>query len=259
MYIAFFDSDKNSMGKMRDRLIKYTIVKDMELDVLWFEDITVEKVVKYVSAISIAFISLDCKELSEIGFKIAELNPNCYICYYKTSKCDLFPILHSRPYDFFISECEDNNFIQVLGEIISDYTKSRNVFYHETKRGLLCYPVRNILYLQSDMKYVNIVTSDGKAESIYAKLSEIEEEIYKQGNQDFFVRVHKSYIVNTFNVKGIDKSNHTVKLFSGAEIPISEAYYREALNKFKKAIGSEKLKNNVIYDVSSLKNGKPDF
>lgn len=241
MYIAFFDSDKNSIKTIRDRLIKYTVLNDTELDVLWFEEVSVEKVIKYVSAISIAFISLDCEELSEIGIKIAELNPNCYICYYKSSECDLLPILHSRPYDFFLSEQDEKSFTERLSYIINEYIKSKNVFYHETKRGLWCYPVINILYLQSEMKYVNIITLDGKKESIYAKLSEIEKEINEQGNRDCFVRVHKSYIVNAFHVKGIDKTNHMVHFYSGDDIPISDAYYKEAVNKFKKFTEGEKI------------------
>ena len=91
------------------------------------------------------------------------------------------------------------------------------------------------------MKYVNIVTSDGKKDSIYAKLSQMEENIHEQGNGDYFVRVHKSYIVNSFHIKGIDKTNHTVHLFSGEELPISEACYKDAIRKLKKFHEGEKF------------------
>lgn len=233
MYIAFFDSDKNNTVKIRDWLIRYTITNNTELNVLWFDNTTAEKVSRYVSAVSIAFISLDCSESLEIGLKISQINPDCFICYYKSEKCDLIPVLNSRPYDFFIYDQNENSFIKLLGEAINSYKKSKNAFCYETKRGLWCYPVRNILYLQSDMKYVNIITLKGENGSVYAKLTEIEEEIYEQGNSNCFIRVHKSYIVNAFHIKSINKTNHTVQLFSGEEIPISDAYYKDAINKLK--------------------------
>ncbi len=241
MYIAFFDSDKNSVNKLHSWLVKYTVVFNTELEVLWFENATYEKASKYVSAVSIAFISLDCENLSEIGVKIAESNPNCYICYYKKDKCDLFPMLHSRPYDFFLSQKDEESFIKLLNCIINEYKSSKNVFLHETKRGLWCYPVRSILYLQSDMKYVNIVTGGGKKDSVYAKLSQLEEKINQQDIGDCFVRVHKSYIVNAFHIKKIDKTKHTVHLFSGEELPISEACYKEAVSKIKKFHEGKKI------------------
>lgn len=234
MYIAFFDSDGNSINTIRDRLVKYTVVNNTELDVLWFEDISADKAVKYFSSIGIAFISLDCEELSQIGFEISKTNPDCYICYYKSDDCSLLPLLRSRPYDFFLSGLDEEGFVERLGFIINEYKKSKNVFCHETKRGLWCYPIRDILYLQSDMKYVNIVTSDGKTESVYAKLSEIEQELYEQGNRECFVRVHKSYIVNAVHVRETDKAKHIVRLYSGDELPISDACYKEAINKLKK-------------------------
>lgn len=233
MYIAFFDSDKNNTLKFHDWLVRYTVSNNIELDILWFENASAEKVSRYASAISIAFISLNCPESLETGLKISQINPDCYICYYKSEKCDLIPVLNSRPYDFFIYDQNENSFIKLLGEIINSYIKSKNVFCYETKRGVWCFPIRNILYLQSDMKYVNVITLKGENVSIYVKLAEIEEKMYEQENHNFFIRVHKSYIVNALHIKAINKTNHTVHLFSDEEIPISDAYYKDAVNKLK--------------------------
>ena len=68
-----------------------------------------------------------------------------------------------------------------------------------------------------------------REKQILAKLSEMEPLA-----GDAFVRIHKSYIVNSYYVDCVRKKNHTVELLNGEILPISTANYEATLKKFRK-------------------------
>ena len=73
--------------------------------------------------------------------------------------------------------------------------------------------------------YIDIHTSSGKI-TLRKKISEIEELL----PSEYFVRCHRSYIVNVKYIKSILK-NH-VLLEDGVEIPISRGKYKEIKDAF---------------------------
>ncbi len=84
-------------------------------------------------------------------------------------------------------------------------------------------PVNEIHYLEAADDYVKIVTGEG---SFLKKqtMSYFEEVL----NASFFVRTHRSYMVNMQQITRIDpyeKENHVAVLKSGAKIPVSRAGY----------------------------------
>lgn len=89
---------------------------------------------------------------------------------------------------------------------------------------------RNILYFQSDLRYVNICLVHGENPRILAKLSAIEELA-----GELFVRIHKSYLVNAKHVLWMDKKNHLVLLTNGEQLPISDAQYEKVCEKLRTA------------------------
>ncbi|HVX49495.1 MAG TPA: response regulator [Chitinophagaceae bacterium] len=83
-------------------------------------------------------------------------------------------------------------------------------------------PVQNIQYLEAADDYVKIFTQEG---SFLKKktMQHFEDTLSQQ-----FVRVHRSYIINTQLITRIDpyeKEGHLVLLSSGARLPVSKAGY----------------------------------
>ena len=89
-------------------------------------------------------------------------------------------------------------------------------------------PKRNILYFQSDLRYVDICTIQGDNLRILAKLSEIELLV-----GSVFVRIHKSYLVNLKHVLWIDKKKHLVLLTNGEQLPVSDAQYEQVCERLR--------------------------
>lgn len=92
-------------------------------------------------------------------------------------------------------------------------------------------PVSKINYLEAADDYVKIVTNEG------AFLKKQTMNFFEQSLSIYhFIRVHRSYIVNTQLITRIDayeKDGHLLLLNTGAELPVSKAGYA----KLKEALG----------------------
>lgn len=84
-------------------------------------------------------------------------------------------------------------------------------------------PVAQIQYLEGADDYAKIVTADG------AFLKKRTMNFFEQSLNDYhFVRIHRSYIVNTQLITRIDayeKDSHLVILNTGAKLPVSKSGY----------------------------------
>ena len=226
---AVFDTNEESRTRIRQWIIRYLMQASREMDMLWFtEVVSVEKIAKYSSRIHFALICLDDEAGAEVGKKLYSENPTCRICYYRTEPCDLVPLLYSRPISFYLWKQGEKAFTQTLDAITNELTTAKDLFQYETRRDLYLIPLRNILYVQSDLKYVVIHTVSGSEERLFAKLSQVEDKLNSR-----FVRVHKSFIVNSDYVTFVDKKEHTVVLAGREHIPVSEAQYEQAMQKLR--------------------------
>lgn len=89
-------------------------------------------------------------------------------------------------------------------------------------------PITQIQYLEAADDYVKIVTPDGSF------LKKKTMGYFEQSMQSFgFVRIHRSFIVNTALITRIDaheKESHLVLLSNGARLPVSKTGYAKLKN-----------------------------
>jgi len=227
--LAVFEPDQNRKATIKDWLVRYTVQRNCEMELLWFVDNDpIPKIEKHADRIQIALVGLDCEKGAEAGQALYVKNPDCRILYYRTTTCDLEPLLPTRPISFYLWEDGRETFLDKLDSVYNDVLLTQTTFRYETKNKMYLLPKRNILYFQSDLRYVNIRLFHGEQPRILAKLSEIEQLV-----TDSFVRIHKSYLVNPKHVLWMDKKNHLVLLTSGEQLPVSDAQYEKACEKFR--------------------------
>lgn len=232
--LAIFDQNPQHQQEIKRWLSLYVMQRDADLERIWFTGAdSADKLGKYARGFHIALVSLDDPDGRSIGQRIYDANPDCLICYYRERPCRLEPLLHSRPYDFFVWQDGGQALHAKLDDMIQRAVFSSNSFCYETKKQLLCYPVRNIQYFQSDLKYVHIRTFVGNDATVYAKMSGIASDLAKQKLEMHFLQIHKSFIVNRSAIRNLNKQNHTVELSSGETIPISDSYYKDTVMKIK--------------------------
>lgn len=227
--LAVFETDPERKSVIKEWLVRYTIQQNCEMELLWFTDqAPIPKMEKYAQSIQIALIGLDAEDGFAVGQALYDNNPDSRILYYRTSGCDLEPLLSSRPISFYLWENGQEAFLKKLDAVYQEVLLAQTTFRYETKNKLYLLPKRNILYFQSDLRYVNICLLGGEPPRILAKLSRIE-----QLAGDFFVRIHKSYLVNPKHVLWMDKKSRTVLLSNGEQLPVSEAQYEKACEKLR--------------------------
>lgn len=227
--IAIFDQNLKNRSRLKEWLLRYSMQRSVDLERVWFYEDALNKVERYAMGFHIAFISLDDPDGASIGLRLYESNPDCMICYYADVLCELAPLLHSRPYDFFLWHEGEAGFINKLDGMLFQAVSAKNMFCYETKKLLCCYPVKNLLYFQSNLKYIHIKTVMGNDTDLYAKLADIEASLAQQGLLDQFIRVHKSFLVNRRLIRRINKPDHTAVLVTGEQVPVSDAYYKTVL------------------------------
>lgn len=241
--IAVFDNKETNREAIKQIIAKYTAQQNIDFDVLWFfEDINKDKIEKYISSVNISLISLDLEHNGDISQIVYDNNEDCRILYYSSFVRDLEPLLCVRPRGFHLMSRGEAAFVESLDDIVTEVRKSKNNFYHETRKDIFVIPLKSIIYFQSDLKYVIIKIKNKESERIYSKLSAIEPYLNKN-----FLRIHKSYILNTDFVDQIDKSNKTIILNNGEILPISDVNYKTVINYFlerEKEYGKRKIDRN---------------
>ena len=233
---AVFEKADKTRELLREWLVRYLVQAGREMNLLWFtEDFTEERLKKYAKMIHFALISLNDESGEKTGKLLYRLNPECRICYYRTDMCALLPLLPTRPAAFFLQKDAKNEeeFQGILTRILEELTESEDIFSYEGRKGLYCIPLSHIRYLQSDRKHVLVYTDSGEEDlRFFSRLSIIERRLDGR-----FVRIHKSYIVNSRFVRSLEKREHVVRLSDGEELPVSDAYYEKALAKFREIRG----------------------
>lgn len=230
--VAIFDLNPENRKMLKQWLLDFSMGRMTDLERLWFSDESAMKnVARYAACFHIAFISLDDSMGIELGQMLYDSNPDCIICYYKRTPCDLSQLLHSRPYEFFTWSRGKSAFLAKLEDMIERTVFSANTFSFETKKMLYCCSARNILYFQSDLKYVHIKTVLGNDAAIYAKLSAVERNLQDSGLAPQFIRSHKSFLVNRSRINAVNKQNRTLELSTGESVPISEACYKTVVRE----------------------------
>lgn len=233
---AVFEKKEKSRELLREWLVRYLVQSNRELNLLWFTgDMTREKLDRYASGIDFALISLDGEEGRKAGALLYEKNPECRICYYRSGPCALEPLLPTRPAAFFLQEQGEPEFQKILGRILEELSGAKDIFFYEGRKEMYCLPMAQILYLQSDLKYVQIHSRTRGDLRLFSKLSSLEGRLDGR-----FVRIHKSYIVNSSYVEAVDKKKHMVRLSDGEQLPVSDAWYERTLERFRE------MKNGTV-------------
>lgn len=226
--LAIFESSPVKRKLIREWLVLYTLQQNCELEINWIGEDGLSKLEKYVNRMQIALISLDSEKGEACARELYDKNPDCRIMYYRSETCSLVPLLDTRPISFLLWSKGMDSFMDKFDAVYHEVLLSQTTFRYETKSKMYLIPKRNILYFQSDLRYVNICLLQGENPRILAKLSEVE-----QFAGDGFVRIHKSYLVNPKYVLWMDKKNHSVILSNGEQLPVSDAQYEKACEKLR--------------------------
>lgn len=105
-------------------------------------------------------------------------------------------------------------------------TTINDLFFVKSGKFYTKIEVNDINYLEASGSYTEIFTND-KNYTLSSNLNHFQENI----QSPYFIRIHRSFVVNIKKVEGFD--NNTV-LINGKSLPISKSYQKEVFNWFNK-------------------------
>ena len=223
-----FEKDPDMYSKIRDAIIGYSVRNNIETDIFWLrEEGQSAELAQLAKKVHIAFVNSDYEQVSLlVGQTVFKEDEDVLIVFYGSNTADLKSLFSSRPIIYL--ESEKDSFENVIKRLHNLICERKKVFMWTNKNVRLFIPHNRIIYMQSYKGYVDIVTSDGGKYHILGKLDAVEEKL----QDEKFIRVHKSAIVNIRLIRSMDRTNKCFTMSNNDKVYISKAYYKAVSDCF---------------------------
>lgn len=226
--IALAVSNANDREYLRRQLTRYAIATQNEVDFAHICDdfsALLKSIAKYDMVIADEnVLRANVDELYMLYFR----NPECFTILTGMEASEVCRYLALRPCGYLDSSKDDTSLRAIFDMQINHRIKDDSVLQIHTRDGLFAVTVSDILYCQSDLKYVIITTADGAR---YRRLGKLDDMMTILPSS--FLRVHQSYVVNKKLLRGIEKSAHELVLQGGVKVPYSRIYAKEVSSIFQ--------------------------
>ena len=169
---------------------------------------------------------MSCKSGIDIGNKIREMDGQSIIIYITSSGEFALDAYGVHAIRYLVKPVREDRFFEAMDYALS-YTDAKKdaVYLVKTKKGLVSLPYSKIEYIENASRMLNIFLNDGESvQSIFIRKS-FDEEIKEIVEDEKFLQVHKSFIVNLRYVKRIDKNN--IIMESNHIIPVSKKRFAD--------------------------------
>ena len=216
------DENKNVRLIIKNECIKFSIEKNTEGDVFEFCD-NEELIVQLKTYNLIAVYFLECNKMTELLADALEKSSNQnYISLVSDKTEDIVNALspNLRPSGFVIKPPGQMQIEMILNGIYEDYKKKRtgDLYRFKIKSRIYSVDYKNIFYFETSSKKMIIHTSNQEYD-YYENFANIESQLPK-----YFIRVHKSFMINMNNVENIDFKNMEITMMDGSIAYISRTY-----------------------------------
>lgn len=228
--VRFAVCDKN---KTVIRMIEqYKSVTKLDILLCPFQDgISIEKKIQLGMFFDVIFLDMEMEGITgiEVGKWLREIRKNekTEIIYMAEDERHVVELFQNRPFDFLLKPLTEKKIFQVLDKLFRVRIIGERKFRYTIYGVSYEEQIKNILYFQSDLRTIEMVTME-KTEKFVGKLSQLEEQVVLQS----FIRTHQSYLVNPEYIVKIEKKS--IQLMNGKFIPISKKYSSEIKTKLQK-------------------------
>ncbi len=226
--IALAVSNANDREYLRRQLTRYAIATQNEVDFAHICDdfsALLKSITKYDMVIADQnVLKVNVDKLHKLYFD----NPECFTILTGMEASEVCRYLALRPCCYLNSSKDDISLRAIFEMQIDHRMRDESVLQIRTRDGLFAVTVSEILYCQSDLKYVIITTADGER---YRRLGKLDDMMAMLPSS--FLRVHQSYVVNKKLLRGIEKSAHELVLQGGVKVPYSRIYAKEVSSIFQ--------------------------
>lgn len=223
--------------KLTNRIVSFSLRRsggeeDIEFDFAYYDDLP--KLLKQSQNIDMAMISFEILEKNrDILAMLYRSNPVMFSVPFGSPDEKVCEFLALRPAGHLRNPDDQDQIDRLCLWCAEGMMDSTDVLQLKTRQGCYAITASSILFCQSDQKYVMIVTQTGE---IFRKLDKLDQLTLTL--PDYFIRVHKSFLVNSRRISGLDKTTWEILLDSGNRIPVSRAYQKTIAEQIQKFLYS---------------------
>lgn len=146
-----------------------------------------------------------------------------YVSGYDQYLKELFEV---EPFRFLSKPLDTDVFRRYFNEACQRVGETKEYYQFTFNKGIKKVPLRNITYFESCNRIITIFLSDGRQESFYGKLNDVEMELEKSSS--YFLRIHQSFLVNYDYIESMNFTDITVFIAGETkELKISEDRQKE--------------------------------
>lgn len=233
--IAICDDEVSYVEQILQYIKEYSKGKIKKIEFLEFYsgESLINKIMEGES-FDIIYLDIEMDKLDGIStaMKIREVDINVLLIYVSSHESYYKQLFEVEPFRFIMKPINKEKFIDVFGKAIDRLRKIEDYFHFQYNKSIIKLPLKDIMYFDSQIRVINVYT-EKRVYSYYDKLDNVEEKIKKRTN--FFIRVHKSYLVNYFFIKQWSYSQIT--LYNDFIIQISEERRKEIRRIYLELIG----------------------
>lgn len=188
------------------------------------------------SHIKILFLSLkkDPLDIIEYSARLQELSPDIKIIYVTELNQYVFEVFRASPVYLLqiplVAGHVKQAFLKAQHQLNLSKEKSFTVI---NKQGIFTIPYRDIYYVESDKRKLNIFGEQGLVKSINLKISDF----LKFEHGIYFLQCHKSYAVNLMHISSLEK--YEIVLKNGMKLPISQSRYMKTRSEYMNYLEEE--------------------
>lgn len=225
MKIVICDDSIEYLLKLEKLLLKYKeTYSDTDFEIEKYSDAVrlYHKIEKgELADIYILDMIMSSKSGIDIGNRIRKTDDDCMIIYVTSSEDFALDAYGVHAIRYLLKPVYEDKFFEAVSYAMS-YTdvKKEAVYVVKTKDGLVPLPYSKIEYIENASRMLYVYLADGKlVQSIFIRKS-FDEEIREILEDDSFLRIHKSFLVNLRYVEKIVKNSMLME--SGKMLPISK-------------------------------------
>ena len=238
---AICDDDINTTGQIESLLheLEPIFCQKFEITVFYSGEEFCDHINKSSNVFDIVLMDIEMKKITgvEAGRRLREdiANNQTILIYISSHKSYFEQIIDLNVFSFIAKPIKQDDIINKLHNAI-DYITHRQQRSSSPNHIIkinsseIHVPLRSIMYLESDLRQINLYTTDEKY-TYYAKLEKEKEKLPER----IFCRIHKSYLISFFHILkitalDITMSNNKTFIIGSTYIEkVKDAYsrYRE--------------------------------
>lgn len=222
MYDIIICDDDDKFCTELESVLKYIANKNniiMNIDI-WNSGEKLFEHLKSGNRVDLIFLDIELLEGNgiDIGNAVRETLNDFYtaIVYVSYEESYAMSLFRSRPYDFLVKPIGEKAVEDVINRYIKEACLRNLQFTYKKEGGYRRIPFNEILYFRSMNRKV-IMKMINHEDEFYLKLSDIERQL-----PPYFIRVHKSYIINQNHVKSYNYE--AIEMINGENIGITKPY-----------------------------------